>query len=152
MKLILSTHNVTLTQTLEDRVVKKLEQLDHLDGRAVDARVTLITLAISVFTIFACGLAPPLLKKRITNRALIVAESDTIGRGDLGLPVASGPTATPVPPFQAAEGESVRLDDIEQHHIRRVLELAGGSKTRAAAMLGVSRSTLWEKTKKYGIE
>ena len=43
MKLILSTHNVTLTKTLEDRVVKKLEQLDHLDGRrrAIDARVTL---------------------------------------------------------------------------------------------------------------
>ncbi|HZF01139.1 MAG TPA: ribosome-associated translation inhibitor RaiA [Methylomirabilota bacterium] len=41
MKLILSTHNVTLTKTLEDRVVKKLEQLDHFDKRAVDARVTL---------------------------------------------------------------------------------------------------------------
>jgi putative sigma-54 modulation protein len=41
MKLILSTHNLTLTKTLEDRVVKKLEQLDHFDKRAVDARVTL---------------------------------------------------------------------------------------------------------------
>jgi len=41
MKLILSTHNVTLTKTLEDRVEKRLEQLDHLNGRAVDARVTL---------------------------------------------------------------------------------------------------------------
>jgi putative sigma-54 modulation protein len=41
MKLILSTHNVTLTKTLEDRVIKRLDQLDHLDGRAVDTRVTL---------------------------------------------------------------------------------------------------------------
>jgi putative sigma-54 modulation protein len=41
MKLILSTHNVTLTKTLEERVIKKLEQLDHFDKRAVDARVTL---------------------------------------------------------------------------------------------------------------
>jgi putative sigma-54 modulation protein len=41
MKLILSTHNITLTKTLEDRVVKRLEQLEHLDQRAVDARVTL---------------------------------------------------------------------------------------------------------------
>ncbi|HEY1663785.1 MAG TPA: ribosome-associated translation inhibitor RaiA [Verrucomicrobiae bacterium] len=41
MKLILSTHNVTLTKTLEDRVVKKLEQLDRMDSRAIDARVTL---------------------------------------------------------------------------------------------------------------
>jgi len=41
MKLILSTHNVTLTKALEDRVVKKLEQLEHLDGRTTDARVVL---------------------------------------------------------------------------------------------------------------
>lgn len=41
MKLILTPHNVTLTKTLEDRVVKKLEQLGHMEGRAVDARVTL---------------------------------------------------------------------------------------------------------------
>jgi putative sigma-54 modulation protein len=41
MKLILSTHNVTLTKSLEDRVVKKIEQLEHLDGRATDVRVVL---------------------------------------------------------------------------------------------------------------
>ena len=41
MKLILSTHNVTLTKAIEDHVVAKLEKLDHFDKRAVDARVTL---------------------------------------------------------------------------------------------------------------
>jgi ribosome hibernation promoting factor len=41
MKLILSTHNVTLTKAIEDHVVTKLEKLDHLDQRAIDARVTL---------------------------------------------------------------------------------------------------------------
>ena len=41
MKLILSTHNVTLTKALEDHVLAKLDKLDHLDQRAVDARVTL---------------------------------------------------------------------------------------------------------------
>jgi putative sigma-54 modulation protein len=41
MKLILSTHNISPTKALEDRVIKKIEQLDHLDGRAVNARVTL---------------------------------------------------------------------------------------------------------------
>lgn len=51
-----------------------LENFPRAEEIGVDARVTLITLAISVFTIFACGLAPPLLKKRITSRALIVAE------------------------------------------------------------------------------
>ena len=41
MKLILSTHNVTLTKAIEDHVVKCLEKLDHFDKRAIDARVTL---------------------------------------------------------------------------------------------------------------
>src|ERR1017187_8462613 len=41
MKLILSTHNVTLTKSIEEHVVKRIEKLDHFDKRAVDARVTL---------------------------------------------------------------------------------------------------------------
>lgn len=41
MKLILSTHNVTLTKALEDHVLGRLQKLDHFDRRAVDARVTL---------------------------------------------------------------------------------------------------------------
>ena len=41
MKLILSTHNVTLTKAIEDHVVAKLDKLDHFGQRVVDARVTL---------------------------------------------------------------------------------------------------------------
>ena len=41
MKLILSTHNVTLTKAIEDHVLAKLNKLDHLTQRVVDARVTL---------------------------------------------------------------------------------------------------------------
>jgi putative sigma-54 modulation protein len=41
MKLILSTHNVTLTKAIEDHVLGKLDKLEHLDHRAIDARVTL---------------------------------------------------------------------------------------------------------------
>lgn len=41
MKLILSTHNVTLTKAIEDHVVARLDKLDHMDQRIVDARVTL---------------------------------------------------------------------------------------------------------------
>ena len=41
MKLILSTHNIRLTKAIEDRVLGRLEKLDHFDQRAVDARVTL---------------------------------------------------------------------------------------------------------------
>ena len=41
MKLILSTHNVTLTKAIEDHIVAKLDKLDNMDQRIVDARVTL---------------------------------------------------------------------------------------------------------------
>ncbi len=41
MKLILSTHNVTLTKAIEDHVIARLDKLDHMDQRIVDARVTL---------------------------------------------------------------------------------------------------------------
>jgi putative sigma-54 modulation protein len=41
MKLILSTHNVTLTKAIEDHVLVRLEKLAHLDRLAIDARVTL---------------------------------------------------------------------------------------------------------------
>ena len=41
MKLILSTHNLTLTKALEAHVVKCIKKLDHFDPRAIDARVTL---------------------------------------------------------------------------------------------------------------
>jgi putative sigma-54 modulation protein len=41
MKLILSTHNLTLTKAIEDFVLAKLEKLEHFDRWAIDARVTL---------------------------------------------------------------------------------------------------------------
>lgn len=41
MKLILSTHNVTLTKAIEDHVLERLDKLEHFDRWAIDARVTL---------------------------------------------------------------------------------------------------------------
>jgi putative sigma-54 modulation protein len=41
MKFILSTHNVTLTKAIEDHILARINQLEHLDRFAVDARVIL---------------------------------------------------------------------------------------------------------------
>lgn len=41
MKLILSTHNVTLTKAIEDHILARLDKLEHFDRWAIDARVTL---------------------------------------------------------------------------------------------------------------
>ena len=39
MKFILSTHNITLTKAIEDHIVSRVDKLERLYARAVDARV-----------------------------------------------------------------------------------------------------------------
>ena len=41
MKLILSTHNVTLTKAIEDHIQDRITNLEHMDRFAINARVTL---------------------------------------------------------------------------------------------------------------
>jgi putative sigma-54 modulation protein len=41
MKFILSTHNITLTQEIEDRILERVRKLEKLDRRAVEVRVTI---------------------------------------------------------------------------------------------------------------
>ena len=41
MKLILSTHNVTLTKAIEDHILARIDKLEHFDRFAINARVTL---------------------------------------------------------------------------------------------------------------
>lgn len=41
MKLILSSHNVTLTKAIEDHILDKLDKIEHYDRYATAARVTL---------------------------------------------------------------------------------------------------------------
>ncbi len=43
------------------------------------------------------------------------------------------------------------LKDVEQAYIRYVLDQVGGSQTRAATILGISRKALWEKRRRFGI-
>ena len=44
------------------------------------------------------------------------------------------------------------LDDMEKKYITEVLRQTRGKKVKAAKILGISRKTLLEKRKKYGIE
>lgn len=41
MKLILTTHNLTLTDAIEAHIVSRIDQLRHLEPRAIDARVVI---------------------------------------------------------------------------------------------------------------
>ncbi len=84
--------------------------------------------------------------RNVIERAMMLSPSDEIGPEVLDLALDHVPVAA-VP---AAEDPD-RLDEMEKVHIARVLARAGGSRTRASTMLGISRSTLWEKAKRYGL-
>jgi two-component system response regulator HydG len=85
------------------------------------------------------------------ERATMLAGLTEIGPEDLQLPVperlAEPESGTPEP----VSRELLRLEDTERAHIERVLRATGGSRVRAAAALGISRTTLWEKMKRYGL-
>jgi two-component system NtrC family response regulator len=53
--------------------------------------------------------------------------------------------------FWSGRPKPPSLREVEQAYIRHVLRQAGGSQTRAAAALGISRKALWEKRRRYGI-
>ncbi len=52
----------------------RLTNFPRAEDIAVDGRVALLTLAISVFTVFTCSTASTLLQKRATRGALVIAE------------------------------------------------------------------------------
>ena len=88
--------------------------------------------------------------RNVIERATMLVESNAIGADDLGLPV--DPAALrAVTEGASADPAAVRLEDAERVHIARVLAAAEGSRTRAAKMLDISRSTLWEKGKRHGL-
>jgi transcriptional regulator with PAS, ATPase and Fis domain len=61
------------------------------------------------------------------------------------------PQALPSLEARAHGGPSARLDETEKDLIVKALKDAGGNKYRAAQRLGIARSSLYSKLKKYGI-
>jgi DNA-binding NtrC family response regulator len=52
---------------------------------------------------------------------------------------------------RVATGEPDSLEAAERRHLASVLYYTGGNKRRAAHILGISRSTLLHKARKYGL-
>lgn len=61
-----------------------------------------------------------------------------------------GPAAAAVP--GAPEAAPIPLAEMEKRHIQYVLQFVKGNKLKAAALLGISRTTLYEKLKQYEVE
>jgi len=43
----------------------------------------------------------------------------------------------------------ISLEELEQGYIAHVLRHAGGKKTKAARILGIDKTTLWRKLRRY---
>jgi len=80
------------------------------------------------------------------ERAVALARFDRIGVEDLPEKVRR---ARPAPPAAAEGAELVPLAEVERRHILRVLASVGRNRTRAAAILGVDRKTLYRKLRSY---
>ncbi len=99
--------------------------------------------------------------KNVLERAVILCKKDEITAELLHLePIdqsataaAAGPTAEPAKAAQPVRWDdaSVTLSEVEKQHILQVLEKNNHNKSKTAKVLGISRSTLREKLKEYGI-
>ena len=57
---------------------------------------------------------------------------------------------TPQPPVDL-EGIPRSLEEVERDEIEKALRHTRGHQGRAAELLGISRKTLWEKRRRYGL-
>jgi len=102
--------------------------------------------------------------RNVVERMVVLADRNELGMADLppeiARPVPStaaatavAPTAAPVAPAAAAPSapRPVSLEDWERQAILEALDTCAGNKCRAAQLLNMSRSALYEKLKKYGI-
>jgi DNA-binding NtrC family response regulator len=83
----------------------------------------------------------------------VVERSALYARGEEPIPSSALPGHILEQPSTLWAGRDRRpsLKDVEQAYIRYVLDQVGGSQTRAATILGISRKALWEKRRRYGI-
>ena len=85
--------------------------------------------------------------RNVLERALILCTSDTIGADDV-LPRSAAAAGE----VKTAGGSQRSLRDVEKEHIQAVLEATGWNKSRAAEILGIGRTNIYEKIKQYGLE
>ena len=84
--------------------------------------------------------------RNVLERALLLSGRDVLEAGDLRL---EGPGADELE--RVAPGAPMTLEELERRHISHVLEELGGRVAEASQRLGIPRSTLYQKIKKYGL-
>jgi transcriptional regulator of acetoin/glycerol metabolism len=82
--------------------------------------------------------------RNVLERAALLSDHANLEPDDMG----EGPGATPP---SATPGARMTLAEAERLHIEAVLREERGAVARAAEVLGISRSSLYERIKKHGI-
>jgi transcriptional regulator with GAF, ATPase, and Fis domain len=89
--------------------------------------------------------------KNVIERAVVLTRGEYIDSGDLLLSQlkTAGDTETGLSDGRAAPAEPRSLADMERQHILTTLSITGWNKSRAATILGIERSTLDRKIRRY---
>jgi transcriptional regulator with PAS, ATPase and Fis domain len=86
--------------------------------------------------------------RNVLERATILRPSGTIGVDDVLL----GDAAAPARHAGVKPPETLNLAEVERQVILEALERAGGNKSEAARLLGITRRALYGRLERYGIE
>lgn len=84
----------------------------------------------------------------VMERAVALTNQDHISVADLPERVIR--EARSKPPVNDDPSQLVTLEEMERQYVLRVLEFVGGSRTEAARILGLDRTTLWRRLERYG--
>ncbi len=84
--------------------------------------------------------------ENVIERSMVLAKGDVIGPDILPLELKESEAHR-----EGAESAS-DLKRLERDHVKAVLEKCGWNKYKAAQMMGISRSTLYSKIKRFGLE
>jgi DNA-binding NtrC family response regulator len=88
--------------------------------------------------------------KNVIERAVVLTRGDFIDAEDLALSSISTGESGDVPSPKTTF-EPMSLDEVERKHIHATLRATGWNKSRTAAILGVERSTLDRKIRRYNL-
>jgi two-component system, NtrC family, response regulator AtoC len=140
---VIPVHLPPLRDRLEDMpllVEHFLEQLGAEMNRRVDG-VTTDAMGILMSQTWPGNVRE---LRNVLERAIVVTSGHVIQASDLGVrrpPCAEG----------GGGGGMASLEDVERHHIARVLQESAGNISQAARTLGIDRATLYNKLKKYNL-
>ena len=90
--------------------------------------------------------------KNVVERAVVLCRGQEIGAEDLLLTKLATAGDTEMPNPAADKYMPVSLDDVERRHIFNTLNHTGWNKSKSASILGIERSTLDRKIRRYQLD